>query len=189
MIHHGGDYIRVYEGALGDTLCDQLLTHFKHHQHLGLTWMATTVGGMKLDTRLTESLCVPTEGNLGQEMASQMEAVKQRYMADMGLTIPKDSVVSDHPSLQRYPADVGFYKIHSDGGPKVHRRIFTLIGYLNTVAEGGGTHFDQQGITVRPRRGTVVAFPANWMYTHEGLVPVGEDKYIVTNFHEMGEKT
>ena len=39
-------------------------------------------------------------------------------------------------------------------------RILTVYLYLNDVEEGGGTNFDQLGITVMPKRGRALLWPS-----------------------------
>ena len=39
-------------------------------------------------------------------------------------------------------------------------RILTAYLYLNDVEEGGGTNFDQLGVTVMPKRGRAVLWPS-----------------------------
>ena len=54
--------------------------------------------------------------------------------------------------------------------------------YLNDIEEGGGTHFPQQDITLKPKQGDLHIFPAQWTHVHHGIVAPREDKYIVTGW-------
>jgi len=97
---------------------------------------------------------------------------------------------SEHIQLLKY--EVGeFYQIHHDLIPHhVERmqgpRILTAFLYLNDVAAGGGTNFDQYNVTVIPRRGRVVLWPStlnespikpDWRTTHQALPVVEGVKY------------
>ena len=57
-----------------------------------------------------------------------------------------------------------FYKIHHDqnSAPFTPQgaRLYTFFMYLNTPEAGGGTRFNDLGITVEPRRGSAVLWPS-----------------------------
>jgi hypothetical protein len=87
--------------------------------------------------------------------------------------------------LLHYYAGSGFYKSHHDDGPG-DPRIFSSILYLNDVNEGGETHFDKFNISVSPKAGRLVIFPANYTYSHEARVPISNDKFaLVTWFRPL----
>lgn len=62
------------------------------------------------------------------------------------------------------------YDYHLDGFPndnstksktflnKGGQRILTVLGYLNDVEEGGGTHFNMLNLEVKPKKGRIVVF-------------------------------
>jgi hypothetical protein len=54
--------------------------------------------------------------------------------------------------------------------------------YLNTVEEGGGTEFYHQKLTVSAEEGVTVIWPADWTFTHRGVVAPREEKIIVTGW-------
>ena len=41
-------------------------------------------------------------------------------------------------------------------------------------------------VRVRPEAGKLVIFPCNYLFRHEGTVPLSEDKYIITSFLNLG---
>ena len=57
-----------------------------------------------------------------------------------------------------------FYKVHHDqnSAPFTPQgaRLYTFFMYLNTPEAGGGTRFNDLGITVEPRRGSAVLWPS-----------------------------
>mmetsp|Transcript_52254 Transcript_52254/g.79322 ORF Transcript_52254/g.79322 Transcript_52254/m.79322 type:complete len:197 (-) Transcript_52254:195-785(-) len=110
---------------------------------------------------------------------------------------------SEYLQLLRYQTGQ-FYKTHHDyidihqrrqSGP----RIATFYLYLNEVEEGGGTNFDQLGITVMPKRGRAVLWPSvlddqphvkDGRTTHQAL-PVEKGVKYGANawFHQRDFKT
>ena len=53
-----------------------------------------------------------------------------------------------------------FGKTHQQVKRQQGPRILTVYLYLNDVEAGGGTHFDQLGLTVTPKRGRAVLWPS-----------------------------
>jgi len=54
--------------------------------------------------------------------------------------------------------------------------------YLNDVEEGGETYFPQLDVSITPKRGRALMFPANWMYFHQGKKPISNPKYIIGTY-------
>ena len=50
--------------------------------------------------------------------------------------------------------------------------------YLNDVEEGGETGFYYQDVEIKPKKGTLVIFPAGFTHLHRGKMPVSNNKYI-----------
>jgi prolyl 4-hydroxylase len=101
------------------------------------------------------------------------------------------------PVVTRYDPGAVFSR-HGDASPirgeewkdKGGQRVITCICYLNTLCEGGETHFDRLNIAVQPEAGKALFFfPADgvtWIAddrtTHESKPPINEDKWIVQMF-------
>jgi len=89
----------------------------------------------------------------------------------------------------QYYAPGGGYKIwHSErnsGTYPISGRHLVFMTYLNTVdGKGyeGGTEWFYQKKKVKAVKGKTVIWPADWTFTHRGIVsPVGE-KYIITGW-------
>lgn len=101
--------------------------------------------------------------------------------------INHDAAFSNMESLQllHYSTAEGFYKPHADSGPGM-QRIFSAVLYLNDVKKGGETYFNKFNVSVSPKAGRLVIFPANFMYTHEARTPKSNDKFaLVTWFNPI----
>lgn len=85
--------------------------------------------------------------------------------------------------MQRYRKGEGFYAEHIDGGSgPCSDRVLALVIYLNDVAVGGETFFPWQEMRVKPKAGRAVVFPTTFIHPHEALVPVSDDKYMISTF-------
>ena len=58
--------------------------------------------------------------------------------------------------------------------------------YLNDVEEGGETEFLYQSRRVKPKRGRLAIWPAQFTHMHRGNPPLSGDKYVITGWVEYG---
>jgi prolyl 4-hydroxylase len=85
-----------------------------------------------------------------------------------------------------------FYKRHVDNLLLASRfqeveqgiptRDISVVGYLNDGFEGGETYFDRQGVTVQPKAGAVLLFPAYFTHPHASLPVRRGQKYAFTSW-------
>jgi len=54
--------------------------------------------------------------------------------------------------------------------------------YLNDVAKGGETEFLHQQVSLKPKQGTLVVWPAYFTHTHRGKPPLSGRKYIINKW-------
>lgn len=90
--------------------------------------------------------------------------------------------------MQKYDAGKGNYGYwHSEVYPQkphneaLHRALLFMF-YLNDVTEGGETEFYYQNNSIKPKAGRMVIAPAYFTHTHRGVIPVSNDKYILTSW-------
>jgi hypothetical protein len=88
----------------------------------------------------------------------------------------------EFPQMLHYPENTGFYTDHVDSEPGI-QRIFSAVLYLNTVEEGGETHFPDIGVSVKPVAGRLVMFPANYLYRHQALPPISNEKFCIVTWY------
>tara|TARA_R100001163_G_C5047070_1_gene184269 strand:- start:53 stop:763 length:711 start_codon:yes stop_codon:yes gene_type:complete len=75
----------------------------------------------------------------------------------------------------------GYHSWHQDRGsqsPSIHRHLVCMY-YLNDVEKGGETEFYNQKLKVKPKKGSLVIFPATFTHIHKGNIPISNDKYIM----------
>jgi len=78
----------------------------------------------------------------------------------------------------------GPYSKHFDAAyiPNEGLRQYGMLWYLNTIEDGGGTHFEYQDITVDAVLGRVAVFPAWWTHVHQAMIPKSDNKYVMISF-------
>ena len=180
-------YIFKIENSFSDEECDNMIAQFEreiHHHHNGVT-----SNGFSPNTKRT------TEINLREVSWSKWnnlcskklnEAIKlyadhclkkchNDYFHSIG------SVYDHGYQLQKYMKEHEYFKWHNDGSVNNHEhRVVTFLWYLNDVHEGGETYFFN--CKVKPKKGSLVLFPAFWNYNHKGETPISNDKYIITGW-------
>lgn len=90
----------------------------------------------------------------------------------------------ENPQVLHYDTGEGFYEPHMDASA-ANARVFSSLLYLNNVDEGGETYFNRIDLSIKPQAGTLIMFPANYVYLHEARPPISNDKFaLVTWFNQ-----
>ena len=86
-------------------------------------------------------------------------------------------------NLQKYNPGQGYkiYHFENNGGVDLDRHL-TFMTYLNDVPDGG-THWLHQDFYCPAIKGLTVIWPAQWMFTHKGVVSNTTTKYISTGWY------
>ena len=80
----------------------------------------------------------------------------------------------------------GYLPEHQDQG--VSSRVLSTVGYLNDDYVGGEIYFPYVDIKIKPKAGSVIFFPSNFIYVHE-VMPVTEGiRYAIPQwYHSLKE--
>lgn len=191
-----GAGICIHDDALSTQLCSDIIEFFENRPHLQSP--GRTYGGMMPDVKLSMDAYVDaSDGRLASDEERELvkryeDAVLESYRAVLvdyseALEHLNESWITRVDSgyqYQRYTQNEGFYKSHVDGAPYTNcpERVLASVMYLNTVQEGGGTHFDLFDYTCDAVVGRIVTFPCTFLHLHGGLVPESSDKSIISTF-------
>lgn len=144
-------------------------------------------GDARVDKEAKDSTDVTlTDPELGTQYLLTLRRVAERYVEKYpwcGKLVPWD--VLEPIGIQHY-APGGGYKIwhfeRDNSNDRILRRHLAFMTYLNDVGDGGGTAFFHQSLTINAERGLTLIWPAEWNFTHRGVVSETEEKYIVTGW-------
>ena len=64
-------------------------------------------------------------------------------------------------------------------------RHLVFMTYLNDVTDGGETEWYYQKEKIKPEKGLTVIWPAEWMFTHRGVISKTQTKYITTGWYNF----
>ena len=176
--------LRVLDGMLGDTECAELIELARPRLQRALT--VDDNGKQQIDQRRTSEGMFFTLGEL-----PLIRQIEQRLAGLLGVpaTHGEGLQVLHYLPGQEYkphfdwfdPDLPGFEAITRDGG----QRIASVVMYLNTPEQGGGTAFPELGLTVTARRGSAVYFAyegGDVSSLHAGLPVMRGEKWIATKW-------
>jgi hypothetical protein len=91
---------------------------------------------------------------------------------------------STRQKLQKTGLGEGYHLWHFEQADYLSSdRVLAWTIYLNDVEEGGETEFLYQSKRIKPEKGKICIFPAQFNYTHRGNPPISNDKYIITGWY------
>lgn len=123
---------------------------------------------------------------LANTYVGMLNRVAEQYVAKYpwsGKLVPWG--VLEPIGIQRYGPGGGYKIWHferDNSNDQIARRHLAFMTYLNDVEEGGGTEFFHQKTTIDAERGLTLIWPAEWNFTHRGVVSYTEEKYIITGW-------
>jgi Rps23 Pro-64 3,4-dihydroxylase Tpa1-like proline 4-hydroxylase len=189
----------IYENnfSIPTILCSEIIEMFeKEKKNIGLT-----VGGVNLKVKDTTDFTIPHNAGtwlkiehflfkeLNNNLKKYMKQInRSKYTAIHNNNI--DAAIFGNETLavysfmiQKYEKKKGKYTYHNDFAKdkKNQHRVITYIWYLNTVEEGGETEF-WDSYKIKPVAGKLVLFPASWCFHHRGIMPISDNKYIITGW-------
>ena len=86
-------------------------------------------------------------------------------------------------NIQMYSPGGHFSKLHSERTSiKTLHRLFAFMTYLNEDFENGETVFEHYSLSVKPKKGKTLIWPAEWTHAHKGNVVNDGSKYIITGW-------
>lgn len=195
-------YIGIYENALSDNASDYIMnlfnTDFKKHK--GVAGVDKLYDPDKKDSTDLNLMEYGKE-KIPPQIFQELENSLTKYLVEYSKDHPLNAHFVDATKEERenrlwnmfsvFPFSIlckkynkgkgGYHVWHSDRGSSStsKHRYLVCMYYLNDVEEGGETEFYGQKLKVKPKKGSLVIFPATFTHMHKGHVPISNDKYIM----------
>lgn len=160
------DYLRIFPNALPNNLIESLL-EFKDSQTSPAS-VSSYDEVIKNDSyRKTEVI------NLPDELKSLIIKGTEHYHSSYLSKIYNSTIKRvEDPQFLKY--NTGYkYDLHNDSEDfrnfvltRVVNRDITILGYLNEDYEGGLLEFPDYGISIKPKKGTIISFPSYYEFQH-----------------------
>ena len=129
------------------------------------------------------------ENNQKAHDVSYERLIKSDYKDGINIKYIEDSFkLQSNILLHRYyKQKQGYHVFHADFDDSSSSRIkrsHVAMYYLNDVQEGGETEWYYQKLKLKPKKGSLVIWPAYFTHHHKGHIPISNDKYIITMWIE-----
>jgi prolyl 4-hydroxylase len=175
------NYIKEKKYIIDPETCNNLINYFETNTSEHFKGYLGSMRRLDLSHKNSDEMYV------AEDFSDKMALITQNIFLEY---IKENIYLAGHFILEkfrikRYVNDgKHMYNWHIDTSPSHHRRILTVIYYLNDVSQGGETvvKVGDDEIKVVPEIGKVLLFPANFCYPHCGLPPISNNKYILTTF-------
>jgi Rps23 Pro-64 3,4-dihydroxylase Tpa1-like proline 4-hydroxylase len=181
------DYIKVYEDILDSELCQKLIEEFTDDE-----WVPSGLGAegiVNFNIRNCKLIDMSLDKFIERNKKTRKELDEKVFVcASKAITkyieeFPELEIKSDTGyTLLKYE-EGGFYVQHVDSY-KEQPRTISCSFCLNDDYEGGEFAFFDRAIKYKPKKGSVIMFPSNFMFPHE-IMPVerGTRYSIITWFN------
>jgi predicted 2-oxoglutarate/Fe(II)-dependent dioxygenase YbiX len=163
------DYIIEFKNIVPDYLIDEIFREYEN----ATEWSPTYIGSGVIDTSVRNVNSI----QLSYPSTEVRKAIDDELFNCAGEAIKKYNELFPHAKiiedsgyeLLRYQTGQ-FYKQHTDSF-KDRPRAVSCSFMLNDDYEGGEFAFFEQELKFKPKKGSVLMFPSNFMYPHE-IMPV-----------------
>mgnify|MGYP001346449018 FL=1 len=183
------DHIGIYENAFTSDECDELISKF----NTSIDNSYTSDGKHQFDSGIQgrDDFQFFLEHINDRLAVNVMTAITkrglERYMDSYPELRNGDALGLYTVKMQRTDAGGGYHVWHSeDCAYDCRDRVVVWMVYLNDVPveNGGATEFIYQKLSIQPKKGTLVLWPATYTHTHRGGFLTGEiSKYIATGWY------
>jgi hypothetical protein len=181
------DLIVEFEDFISNESCEEMINWFETNSYLQIDGSVSgKLNGINdnyvmLDFKKSKQSNPPLDHPISHLMTNIIFDAYKHY-SDIR-PAPQMNICARDYSIRVYKKNEGFFKPHidQDAGGTISR-IFAIIMYLNDVEDGGETEFPHYNIKVKPKKGKVLIFPCNYLFPHQGNIPISDDKYIATSF-------
>jgi len=197
------NYFYINKNSLSKEVCNEIINYFEIEETC--KYEGNTGGGLRKDIKDTLDFQIPAKNEKNKPHWNKIRNLLERelnnnvknYVKKINDAITVDEEHSDLKykvfnkfvsfetiQIQRYTKQKGRYIYHQDFLTEWEAkkfRVITFLWYLNDVEEGGETEF-WRTYRVKPEAGKLLFFPATWTYPHRGMMPISNDKYIITGW-------
>ena len=184
------DFIHINNNSIPIDICSKIISTFEKEPN---KYKGVTSNGLNtnikdtldylIDMNVTEtSMWYDINIFLYNELSKNLVQFDKIIFEKYGFHFFGEKLGDTGFMIQRYTKNKGKFMYHEDFSIKsTMHRVITFIWYLNNVDEGGETEFCGD-FRIKPTAGKLVLFPASWCYPHCGIMPISDDKYIITGW-------
>jgi hypothetical protein len=169
------NFIRIYDQIIPNELCDEMIHLLNSSEKRRID-----EGYLRRDE---VSLNPHVHAEIFGKVSTCIKSVYHRYKQDIGWVSGSlfQCNSMEYPVIVSYKPSQDKKELFHDHADAWHNdsatRQISIIMYLSDVEEGGSTTFTNYDISVKPVKGRVLLFPANFIYKHRAEPPISDIKY------------
>jgi hypothetical protein len=188
------NFIGLYENTVSDEMCDEFIKHFEKLDQIG----ASHKRSMNFCKDISVQLIEPSPNsnsfdfnvlNMENGLTTNLLPIIWKYYDEY----TKDFLNFNNLKMQIKVIKIqktnlfeGYHAWHAENASYTHRhRELVWSVYLNDVDEGGETEFLYQSVKFKPKKGSLLIWPASFTHVHRGNPPLSGPKYILTSWIEI----
>lgn len=186
------NFIEVYENAFD--MCDEVINYFEENPQIQ---HERTEEEKKMDIEDKHIwMRYNKKDTLGNKILYKTDEVLRKYFEEYKKKYKESKIFTKCHGLVDYR--INEFKIQKslpgqayspwhtervyNNGHEEYHRFLVYIIYLNTIKEDGETAFLYQDVKVKPKKGSLCLFPADFTHVHKGITSKTETKYILTGW-------
>jgi hypothetical protein len=183
------DYIKVYENAMPDDLCANLIQRFDTSPDV-VEQLEKPVDDDSLIVRKHLELDLTTLSDFGQQLQPVLMKITElavgKYQSELPVrTFPRE-IGAELFRVKKYRGgeeSQDYFAYHVDvNSHSSARRYLALCWYLNDVEKGGETFFPHPNVRIKPKQGRLAIYPSLWPWPHSEEHPISGDKYVLRTY-------
>ena len=171
-------------------ICEELISYFekrKSEQKKG-----TTTGGVDEEIKKSIDLTIrpkdiqPKDSGLNSYFRCLNECYKDYVSQWDFLRSFAEGLEIGSFNIQKYNQGGHFNEMHTERTSLVSaHRLFAWMTYLNDVGDSGETYFKHYDLSIKPKMGLTLIWPAEWTHAHQGRFLNQAQKYIITGWMHL----
>jgi len=178
--------IGIFENYLSEEVCDSLVKTFEATKDN----LAYSRHGENVTKKIKNDLAISYNkmNNWNKDLEEVCKTVTESleiynketsFMSYVGIN---DLHFTNIKVQKTQPAE-GYHVWHIERDYRDHcKRALVFSIFLNDVEEGGETEFLLLRERIKPKKGTLVIFPADYPFVHRGNPPLSGEKYLLTSW-------
>lgn len=184
------DFLGVYNNAYSNEYCDSIIKLYEQLSSSNAVFKRTLEEN-KNDINKEDTSVSFNTVNCPLELSNFFKKFWEDYYKDYADNFKVLNQLECHDiqniKIQKTLPKQGYHIWHSENNHyRLNKdRVLTWILYLNDVEEGGETEFLYLSKRVKPKKGTLLIFPAYFTHVHRGNPPLSGEKYIMTGWVEV----
>ena len=176
-------FIKVYDNAISDTFCDELIQKFESNQD---QWEKRDMSSAKRTLSFNEIHCfnhMKTWEEDTKKLADTFIQYIDDYKSDYNEYCFPKKFGFEPFKMKKYDSNgVDEFGWHVDVNSRNNMERFLAFFLYLSDNEEGKTEFPYQNMTTDCVKGSMVIFPPMWPWYHRGTKPIKVPKYFMGSY-------